>query len=176
VWSRVGAFMAARPGPRHPGLASSVDDYWHHPFGIQCYTIFKRQTRRVCSVPFRLLITNRSTRPVPLRIVLLLLIPQQERPLSQVSQLSQLPRQRLIRQTIRIPIHKQHLSQVSQLSQCTLFGEELLAYAFCHHLSATLEALFQYRLPDDPVCYLRARVDQRGVYQHGYQRVGYSYC
>jgi hypothetical protein len=132
--------MAVRPGPRRPGLASPVDAYWHPPFGIQCYTIFKRQTGRVCPVPFRLLITNRGTRPVSLRIVLL--IPQQERPLSQVSQLSQLPRQRLIRQTTRIPIHKQHLSQVSQLSQCTLFGEELLAYALCLHCSTTLEALF----------------------------------
>jgi hypothetical protein len=136
----VGAFMAARSGPRHPGLPSSADAYWHPPFGIQCYTIFKRQTLPVCPVPFRLLITNRAARPVPLRIVLL--IPQQERPLSQVSQLSQLPRQRLIPQTTRIPVHKQHLSQVSQLSQCTLFGEELLAYAFCQRLSTTLEALF----------------------------------
>ncbi len=140
VWSGVGAFMAARPGPRHPGLASSVDAYWHPPFGIQCYTIFKRQTLPVCPIPFRLLITNRGTQPVPLRIVLL--IPQQERPLSQVSQLSQLPWQRLITQTTSIPIHKQHLSQVSQLSQCTFFGEELLAYAFCLHRSVSLEALF----------------------------------
>jgi hypothetical protein len=132
--------MAARPGHRHPGLASSVDAYWHPPFGIQCYTIFKMQTRPGLPRTFSSSHHQPEHPTSPLRIVLL--VPQQKRHLSQVSQLSQLPRQRLIPQTTRIPIHKQHLSQLSQLSQCTLFGEELFACAFCQRLSTTLEALF----------------------------------
>ncbi len=42
-------------------------------------------------------------------------IPIHKQRLSQVSQLSQLPRRPLIPQPTRIPAHKQHLSQVSQL-------------------------------------------------------------
>ena len=140
MWSGVGPLWP-------PALALGTLD-WHlrlMPIGIphlvsSAILSLRGKPSPVCPIPFRLLITNRGTRPVPLRIVLL--IPQQEQPLSQVSQLSQLPRQRLIPQTTRIPIHKQHLSQVSQLSQCTLFGEELLAYAFCLRRSTTLEALF----------------------------------